>query len=281
MIIRSQRTVLLLTVVFFLFLAFSCKSAEPKTVSDESKGDSYYQLGLAAWNQGDYIKAKREFAKAIEAAPKIAFYYNHLGMVYLQEDNYDKAKENFNKALKVDPKYSDPHNNLGVMYMKMAKFDEAIKEFDTVKDDPLYPFPHFVETNIGQVYRLQQRYAEAEKHYNIAIKMKGTHCEAYKELAVMYDVQGLHEKAADNYKKCIDYCQYHVEALYRGAVKMFTLKRNAEGEEFLRRCIEVEAKNLSEVTIPYLKDCTDLAEKMGITSEYQKNGNGKRQIEAD
>lgn len=275
------RTGFLFAVIIFTLLSTSCKSAEPKTVSDESKGNSYYQLGLASWNQGDYIKAKREFAKAIEAAPKVSFYYNHLGMVYLQEDNYDKAEENFKKAMKVDPKYSDPHNNMGVMYIKKGKYDAALKEFEIVRNDPLYPFPHFVETNIGQVYRLKGQYDLAEQKYHLAIKMKGTHCEAYKELAVMYDVQGLHEKAGDNYKKCIEYCPYHVEALYRGAVKMYMFKNETLGEVYLKRCIEVQAKNVKEVTIPFLKDCTDLAAKMGISSEYDTNAKHKQQIDAD
>lgn len=280
MIINFRHTALIFIVLIMAF-SISCKSTEPKTVSDESKGDSYYQLGLAAWNQGDYIKAKREFAKAIESAPKVAFYYNHLGMVYLQEDNYDKAADNFKKALKVDPKYADPHNNIGVMYIKMGKYDEALKEFEIVRNDPLYPFPHFVETNIGQVYRLKAQYDLAEKRFNAAIKMKGTHCEAYKELAVMYDIQGLHEKAGENYNKCLEYCPYHVESLYRGAVKMYMLKNDKTGEKYLQRCIEVQAKNLSEVTIPFLKDCTELAKKMGVTSEYEKGGPQKQQIDAD
>lgn len=277
----SLRHTVISAVMIFAVSIASCKSAEPKTVSDESKGNSYYQLGLASWNQGDYIKAKREFAKAIEAAPKVSFYYNHLGMVYLQEDNYDKAEENFKKALKVDPKYSDPHNNMGVMYIKMGKYDAALKEFDIVRNDPLYPFPHFVETNIGQVYRLKAQYDLAEQKFNAAIKMKGTHCEAYKELAVMYDIQGLHEKAGENYNKCIEYCPYHVEALYRGAVKMYMFKNDKLGEKYLQRCLEVQAKNVSQVSIPFLKDCTDLAKKMGITSEYERNGKDKQQIDAD
>ena len=167
--------------------SFSCKSAEPKTVSDEKKSDSYYQMGLAAWNQGDYIKATREFSKAIEAAPEIPQYYNHLGMVYLQDGQYDKAEENLKKAIKKDPKYSDARNNLGVLYTRLGKYDQALEELKNVSSDALYPFPHYVETNIGIVHRLQKQYDIAEKHFNAAIKMKGTYCEPYKEFGIMND----------------------------------------------------------------------------------------------
>lgn len=267
--------------LFSVSLVCSCKTAEPKTVSDERKGDSYYQLGLAAWNQGDYIKAKREFSKAIESAPEVAHYYNHLGMVYLQDGDYEKAEENFKKSLKKDPKYSDTRNNLGVLYTKTGKYDNALEEFKNVGSDPLYPFPHYVETNIGIVYRLQKKYDLAEKHQNSALKMKGTHCEAYKELGIIYDEQGLHDKAANNFKKTLDYCPYYVEALYRGSLKMYMIKKEETGAAYLQRCLEIESKNIKEVTIPFLKDCIELAQKLGISSDIEKSGKKKQQIESD
>jgi type IV pilus assembly protein PilF len=268
---------LILTAVFLI----SCKSAEPKKVSDEKKADSYYQLGLAAWNQGDYIKAVREFSKAIDAAPDIPQYYNHLGMVYLQDGQYDKAEENFHKALKIDRSYSDTRNNLGVLYTKKGEFDKALKEFKDVGSDALYPFPHYIETNIGIIHRLKNQYDLAEKHFNAAIKMKGTYCEPYKELGIMYDEQGLHEKAGNNYKKAIVFCPYYVEALYRGALKMYMLKQEKTGKEYLLRCLDVDAKNIKEVTIPFLKDCIDLAAKLGVTSDMQRSKSNNKDIESD
>jgi Tfp pilus assembly protein PilF len=276
-----MKRVLSVFLVAAALFSFSCKSAEPKTVSDEKKADSYYQMGLAAWNQGDYIKATREFSKAIEAAPEIPQYYNHLGMVYLQDGQYDKAEENLKKAMTIDPKYSDARNNLGVLYTRLGKYDQALEELKNVSSDALYPFPHYVETNIGIVHRLQKQYDIAEKHFNSAIKMKGTYCEPYKELGVMYDEQALYEKAADNYKKAISFCPYYVEALYRGALKMYMLKQEKTGEIYLLRCLDVDAKNIKEVTIPFLKDCLDLAASIGVTSDMQKSKKNKQQIDSD
>ncbi|MGI6394861.1 MAG: tetratricopeptide repeat protein [bacterium] len=264
-----------------LLTTYSCKSSEPKIVSDEKKADSYYQLGLAAWNQGDYIKAIREFSKAIEAAPNLPHYYNHLGMVYLQDEQYEKSEDNFKKSLKLDNKYSDTRNNLGVLYTRLGRFDEALEEFENAASDALYPFPHYVATNVGIVYRLQKQYEMAEKYFNTAIKMKGTYCEPYKELGVMYDEQGLHEKAAENYKKAISFCPYYVEVLYRGALKLYMLKQEKTGENYLLRCLDVDAKNIKEVIIPYLKECLELAEKVGVTSETQRSRRNKQQIESD
>ena len=156
-----MRTVLslFLTVTLLLFstFSFSCSSTDTKTVSDQKKGNSYYQMGLAAWNEGDYIKARREFSKAIAAAPDMAHYHNHLGMVNMQMGNYKDAEKNFKESLKIDDSYLDPHNNLGVLYTKLEKYDKALEEFNLIRSNPMYPFPHYVETNIGIVYRLQKK----------------------------------------------------------------------------------------------------------------------------
>lgn len=277
---------ILSTAAFLLFftLSFSCSSTDKKTTSDQKKGNSYYQLGLAAWNEGDYIKARREFSKAIEVAPDMAHYYNHLGMVDMQMGNYKDSERNLKKSLEVDKTYLDPHNNLGVLYTKLEKYEKALEEFKIIRSNPMYPFPHYVETNIGIVYRLQKKHDKAEAAFKSAIKMKGTHCEAYKELGLLFDDMGMHKNATESYVSCIKYCPYHIEALYRGAVKMLSEGKTQNGTFYLQRCLEIEQKNVKEVQIPFLNECTSLARKVGVSLNLDKFGDPKKekkQINAD
>lgn len=268
------KSAILFTLMLFIF---SCSSTDKKTASDQKKGNSYYQLGLAAWNEGNYIKARRELSKAIDVAPDLAHYHNHLGMVNFQMGNYKEAEKNLKKSLEIDQTYLDPHNNLGVLYTKQKKYEEALKELTEIRSSPLYPFPHFVETNIGIVYRLQKKHDKAEKSFKAAIKMKGTHCEAYKELGLLYDEMGMHKNAAESYSSCVKYCPYHVEALYRGAVKMLSEGKTKQGTKYLQRCLEVKQKNVKEVQIPFLNECTSLANKMGVSLNLDKFGEPKKQ----
>ena len=272
----------LLSLIFILFqFLVSCSSADTKTISDERKSDGHYQLGLAALNQGDYIKARREIMLAIEAAPTLPQYYNTLGLVFMIEHDEKKAEENFKQALKIDKKFTDARNNLGALYLEQRQFDKALEEFQAVLADTMYPRPHYAETNIGIVYRMQKRYDLAKQHFDAAIKMRGTHSEAYKQLALMYDEQNLHELAAENYKKSLEYFAFDVEALYRGALKMYMLKNEELGQTYLRRCLEVQAINTKEVSIPFLSECVDLAKKLGITTDIErKKPEKKQQIES-
>jgi len=264
-------------VLLFMILTISCSSTEKAKASDQKKGNSYYQLGLAAWGEGNYIKARRDLSRAINAAPDVAHYHNHLGMVNLQLGKYKEAEKNLRKSLEIDDIYLDPHNNLGVLYTKMGKYEEAMKEFEIIRSNPIYPFPHYIETNIGIIYRIQKKYDLAEKSFKAAIKMKGTHCEAFKELGLLYDAMGMHKNATESYVSCVKFCPYHIEALYRGAVKMLTEGKAKKGASYLQRCLEIDSKNIKEVQIPFLKECTALARKMEIKTNLDKFGEPKKE----
>ncbi len=266
----------LIILLLFLILA-ACSSTDTRTVSDERKSDGHYQLGLAALNQGDYIKARHEIMLAIEAAPDLPQYYNTLGIVFMVEHDDKKAEENFEKALKIDKKFTDAHNNLGALYLRQENFEKALEEFKTVLADTMYPRPHYVETNIGIVYRKQKRYDLAKQHFEAAIKMRGTFYDPYKQLGLMYDEQDMHELAAENYKKAIEYFPYELETLYKGALKMYLLKNEELGQKYLRNCLEVQAMNVKEVSMPFLAECVGLAKKFGVTTDIERRRPEKKQ----
>lgn len=272
-------------ILFLIFVVLpiivSCSSADTKTTIDERKSDSHYQLGLAALKyQGDLIKAKREFMMAIEAAPDLPQYYNELGYVFFLDGDYKKAEENYNKALKIDKSYSETKYRLGILHLEQGDYEKALSEFNEVLSDTMYPYPDYVETSIGRTYRLQKRYDLAKQHLGTALKMRGTYCEAYKQLGLVYDEQNIHELAAENYKKNIDCNSADVEVLYRGALKMFMLKREDEGQRYLRRCLEIQAMNTKEISTPFLPECVELANKLGVTTDLQRSPKKKQQIES-
>ncbi len=258
-------------------IALSCATSGDKTVSDETKGDSYYQLGIAALSKGDLVKAKLQIMKAIEFAPIVPYYHNHLGLVYLQERDFDRAKACFESAYQLDESYSDALNNLGILFLMKGDITKAKEYFLQVLADQIYPYPHFAETNLGRSFRLEKNFVEAKQHLEKAIQLKGTHCDAYKELALMYDEQGEHEKSVENFKKTIQYCPRHVEALYRGAVKLLVLKDTVTGTAWLRSCLELERANTASIEIPFLKECANLARQYGVSLKAVDDG--RQQIE--
>lgn len=270
------RTLLLLAAVLSL-VCYSCGTAEKKRIIDEKKAESHYQLGISALNSGDMVKAKQQLSIAIENASDIPYYHNHLGIVYLRENDLARAQELFEKAYSLDKTYTDPLNNLGVLFMKKNDLPKAKEMFLKALSDQLYPFPNYIETNLGIISRMEKDYTEAHKHFQKAIKIKGAYCETFKQIALTYDEQGENALAIENYKKTIQLCS-DVEALYKGAVKMFIMKDNENGKQFLQKCIEIDAKNTAGLDIPFLKDCVTLATNMGIENPYNKSTD-KKQID--
>lgn len=260
--------------ILCVLMVTACATPEKKVVSDETKGDSYYQLGLAAFNKGDLVKAKLQITKAIELAPLVPYYHNHLGLVYLKEKDFERAEACFNTAYQLDEHYSDALNNLGLLYLAKGDIPKAKEYFLRVLADQLYPYPHFAETNLGKAFRLEKNYEESEKHLRKALQIKGSHCDAYKELALLYD------EAAKYYRKTIEFCPRYVEALYRGAVKLLVSKdpkAQETGTAWLRTCLEMERQNVEAVEIPFLAECANLAKQYGVT--LSEGAPSKQQID--
>jgi len=272
----KKSTFTILTIVFIL----ACQSAPKKdTKNDEAKAHSHYQLGMASFGKGDSIKAKRELAIAIDYAPDIPYYHNHLGLIYLSEKDYVNAEKHFQNSLSLDEKYTDVLNNLGVLHLEKKNLMKAKEYFLKVIADPIYPYPHYAETNLGIVARLEKNYEKAEFHLKKSIKIKSNYCTAYKELALCYDELGKNSEAAERYSQAVKLCPSYVEALYRGAIKHFVLKDDSKGKRFLKKCLEVEANNITSASIPFLRECVTLSKHYDITYVPADQLKDKKQIE--
>ena len=148
--------------------------------------------------------------------------------------------------------------------------------------DTIYPYPHYALTNLGKIARMKKDYSTALSYLKQSIKIKGTFCETYKERAILYDEQALYDKAAQEYEKALNFCPFHVEALYRGATRMFTVRKEKKGLLYLRRCLEVQENNRYAIDIPFLSDCVSLAAKVGIKQSVDpKDVNKKREIKGN
>ena len=87
---------------------------------------AYYNLGIAYYNQGNYIKAIELWEKAIELDPDLAMAYNNLGVAYKNQGNLTKAIESYEKAIELDPDLAMAYVNLGVAYYNNSDVNTAL-----------------------------------------------------------------------------------------------------------------------------------------------------------
>ena len=124
--------------------------------------DPHYVLALSLAELGKLKEAIEEYkqviALAIKDDPKILSYYN-MGNAYSDLGEYESAIKSYQQGIKLDPTLSKPHNNLGLAYAALGRIAEAEAEFaEAVRLKADYAEAHF---NLGVAYLQLGRKREA------------------------------------------------------------------------------------------------------------------------
>ena len=136
---------------------------------------------------GHLSEATDEFTKTIELDPTIAEAHNNLGIALAMQGQVDDAATQFSKAIELKPDYAEAHINLGkalAIGRKEVSADQADKAEQEFKAalaiDPLDPD---ALDNLGTLYRLEGKGADAEHYFNLAIEFAPSYIKAYIDLS--------------------------------------------------------------------------------------------------
>lgn len=103
----------------------------------EEIGVAYYDLGVFAYESGDYDDAEKNLKKAIELNPDNPFYNHYLGKTYLNMERYDEAIKHLTHAWSVNPDITGLKYDLAFGYSKMESYSKAADLFEQlVQEDP-------------------------------------------------------------------------------------------------------------------------------------------------
>ncbi|MBI2279297.1 MAG: tetratricopeptide repeat protein [Bacteroidetes bacterium] len=164
--------------------------------------DSYNNVGIIYWNQGNYDKAlENHFAsikireEVLEKAKQIknnlhvnyskkglAASYNNIGLVFETQNKYEKAIENYSLSLKIQDEIQDrqgianTYNNIGVIYYNQLNYDKALENYAIAKK-------YYTEindkqglssilSNEGVVYKNQGKHDLALAKYFTSLKLR-------------------------------------------------------------------------------------------------------------
>jgi tetratricopeptide (TPR) repeat protein len=124
-----------------LFLQGDLKGAQAAfdkvTEADPQNPDGWVNIGRAALQEGDLLRARTVLEKALALSPKLAranFFY---GALLKTAGDYGQAAERFNSVLAQYPRDRVALNNLGRVLFLERKYHEAIKVLEQVLDiDP-------------------------------------------------------------------------------------------------------------------------------------------------
>ena len=57
----------------------------------EEAGRAYFDLGVFAYNDGDYVEAEKNLKSALTAMPDNPYYNHYMGKTYLKMERYDEG----------------------------------------------------------------------------------------------------------------------------------------------------------------------------------------------
>jgi len=242
---------------------------------DIGLADSHRGLGYVLWRRGDFDKALKEYAIAIEilkkaqsrteqktqAEEKLAIICTEEGNILGELGNYEEALESFREAQEVLTRYDNRweiarlHNNIGHIYVNMERFDDAQQEFEAcVKLGQRLKEPRWLgwgNFNLAEIYGRKGDAAKAFAHIE----------EAKKHLTKLNDQVGLakthytlgfaHMAAGDlvnakkdfelAIKKCEDADMPSLVAYYsyQYGLSLHRAKENVQAAKFLKKALHL------------------------------------------
>ncbi len=100
-------------------------------------GRAYYDLGVFAFENGDYRAAGINLEAALKLEPGNPYYNHFMGKTYLQTERYREAGLYFGKARQVNPEIPGLKYDSAYLEYKIGEYSSAAKSFKTLaKEDP-------------------------------------------------------------------------------------------------------------------------------------------------
>ena len=199
-------------------------------------------------------------------------FQSNLALLYQQTGKFAEAETIYLKLEKIlgskDPFYAGVLNNLALLYIQMNKLDKVeayFKQsaqiyFDRFKEGPNYAK---VINDLGNFYRTQGRFAEAEENLTKSLTIRGTaldtnhpdYVKSQEDLAILYWKKGDLAKADVNYKiamdKSLDFINRYFPPMSEAEKTKYWDVLQPRFQRFYNYCLEASASNPAIVQTMY------------------------------
>lgn len=107
------------------------------------------QLGLAYMGQGEMVRAKVKFTKALILAPHLPLANYAIGHYYEKTGELNNAEQAFQKAIRLGGKAGDPHHHYGTFLCRQKRYAQSLVEFSLAVKDKDYAYAAKSYENAG------------------------------------------------------------------------------------------------------------------------------------
>ncbi|HET7451702.1 MAG TPA: tetratricopeptide repeat protein, partial [Thermoanaerobaculia bacterium] len=140
--------------------------------------------------------------RAVALDPNLAEAHLGMGQVYSFRWDWSEAQRELERAIALNPGYATAHHWYALNLALTGEFDRAIREAQRARElDPLSPS---INTDLGWVYYLARRDAEAIAAYRSTLAMDPGFSLAHFDLALVLSESGKHAEAIAEMQKAAE-----------------------------------------------------------------------------
>lgn len=179
------------------------RGALQRTSESTQRAKILANIGRLYLKNKQYIKAVKEYEKAIALNPKGTEAYNGVGIAYTMLKRYSEAIAAQQEALALQPDFAEAHAGLGLAYLMQNGVDHlALQHYrQAVTLNPQFLEAHL---KIGIILLNQKQYVAAASAYQKSIALNPDNAEAYHNLGVCYAHQDKTKDALSALEKVVD-----------------------------------------------------------------------------
>ena len=150
---------------------------------------------------GDYAYTIRESNTLLKKLPDNIFLINLIGSCYLNLGNFKMASDAFVHIINLDNKNIAAYNNLGNVFKAQKKFEDAEKNYNKA----LEINPSFINSmvNLGNLYFERNNYQKAIENYLKALKIDDKNSLTHYNLGLVYHSIGEFDNSHKAFEKVL------------------------------------------------------------------------------
>ena len=182
---------------FFLIILSILNSCGDKKKNDR---DRFFLRGNVALSDREYDEAIRFYSESIKIDPEFAMAFNNRGIANYEDDDLVAAVSDYSQALLINPEFTDAYFNRANEFSQLGDLNSAIDDYTrsiqlNISADAI--------TNRAFAYLKQQRFEQAKKDIDWAIKVQPNYAQAYFLQGLLLNALNDTDAACKTLKKAI------------------------------------------------------------------------------
>ncbi|MGC2245755.1 MAG: tetratricopeptide repeat protein [Terriglobales bacterium] len=207
-------------------LAAGAPVPRPATQLVKEDWQRWNDYGIGLLLQGDLKAAQAAFEKVTEIDAQNPDGWVNIGRAALQEGDLTRARSVLEKALAINPKLARANFFYASLMKTTGDYDQAIAHLQIVLAQ--YPRDRVTLNNLGRIYFLQRKYAEAVTVLQRVMAVDPEDLQAHYNLMLCYNGLGDEKMAKEHQERYLRFKAYEASQTITGPYRLLHPEDNNE-----------------------------------------------------